>query len=69
MTTATNTNSSYHQQAAVKQTKTKREKEVIFVPTFFDLQTPIKKGLKVFQFRRQVSEFLDGLINGAASLR
>ena len=69
MTTATHTIPSYRQQAAVKSAKTSKENEAIFVPTLVDLQTSVKKGLKIFQLRRQMSALLESLISGVVSFR
>ncbi|MEM7030965.1 MAG: hypothetical protein AAF629_15475 [Chloroflexota bacterium] len=69
MKTAIYTSKNYQQKTAAKQTNISIENEVTFVPTLVDLQTPVKKGFTVFQLRRQVSAFLEGIVSGAASFR
>lgn len=61
--------SQYRYQATSKQAEIETRHKVIFVPTFIDLHSPVRKVSNALQWRRRLSGFFSNLISGAVSLR
>ena len=59
----------YRHQATNKPIKAAIRNEVAFVPTFFDLQSPVRKVRDALWWRRHLNDFFSSMISGAVSLR
>ena len=67
VTTAIYSTSKHQQQITISQIEVPTKNDIIFVPTFVDLQTPIRKVIRALQWQRQLSDLVGSIISAAAS--